>query len=295
MANVDIELTLQGGAVEGDGRRYDPASTVQGWARLTPDGTVNCRRVLARLEWHTEGRGDRDVECVDEVELASGSLVGTLVQGFTLAVPQQPWSYAGDLIKICWRVIVVVDVPFGHDITAEEPIVVAWWRALPGRGESSQAGGVQELGYEQPGAAVRGHHRAQHDGEFRIPRLGRGRFRFRFRRADGRLLPDHVDPAALSDTETPVEGDYADIPAEAATTRWIGDRLDRHYAISVLAQHRKQPAHRARQTAAETRAQAWPKSGMTASSSRRSSSTTSEEKPVVRMARFSCRTRAFSL
>jgi hypothetical protein len=24
----------------------------------------------------------------------------------------------------------------------------------------------------------------------------------------------------------------------AATTRWIGDRLDRHYAISVLAQHR---------------------------------------------------------
>jgi hypothetical protein len=88
-----------------------------------------------------------------------------------------------------------------------------------------------------------GHHWAQHDGEFRIQRLGRGRFRFR--RADGRLLPDHVDPAALSDTETPVEGDYADIPAEAATTRWIGDRLDRHYAISVLAQHRKQPAHRA--------------------------------------------------
>src|SRR6478672_5691816 len=67
-----------------------------------------------------------------------------------------------------------------------------------------------------------GHHRAQHDGEFRIQRLGRGRFRFR--RADGRLLPDPADPA---------------------TTRWIGDRLDRHYAISALAQHRKQPAHRA--------------------------------------------------
>ena len=88
-----------------------------------------------------------------------------------------------------------------------------------------------------------GHHRAQHDGEFRIQRLGRGRFRFR--RADGRLLPDHVDPAQFSDTPTPVEDDYADIPADAATTRWIGDRLDRHYAISVLAQHRKQPAHRA--------------------------------------------------
>jgi hypothetical protein len=66
-----------------------------------------------------------------------------------------------------------------------------------------------------------------------------------FRRADGRLLPDHVDPAQFSETETPVEDDYADIPPGAATTRWIGDRLDRHYAISVLAHHRKKPADRA--------------------------------------------------
>ena len=35
-------------------------------------------------------------------------------------------------------------------------------------------------------------HRAHHNGKFRIQRLGRGRFRFL--RADGRLLPDHVDP-----------------------------------------------------------------------------------------------------
>ena len=88
-----------------------------------------------------------------------------------------------------------------------------------------------------------GHHRSQHNGEFRIQRLGRGRFRFL--RADGRLLPDHVDPAQFIATPTPVEHEYADIPADAATTRWIGDRLDRHYAISVLAQHRKQLAHRA--------------------------------------------------
>jgi len=82
----------------------------------------------------------------------------------------------------------------------------------------------------------------KHDREFRIQWLGRGRFRFR--RADGRLLPDHVAPAQFSDTPTPIEDDYADIPADAATTRWIGDRLDRHYAISVL-DHRQQPAHQA--------------------------------------------------
>ena len=81
-----------------------------------------------------------------------------------------------------------------------------------------------------------GHHRAHHDGEFRIQPLGR--CRFRFRRADGRVLPHHVDPGQLTQDPTPVENEHADIPADAATTRWIGDRLDRHYAISVLAQHR---------------------------------------------------------
>jgi hypothetical protein len=84
------------------------------------------------------------------------------------------------------------------------------------------------------------HHRSHHDGEFRIQRLGRGRFRFL--RADGRVLPDHVDPAQLIANGTPVEHEYADITADAATTRWIGHRLDRHYAISVLAQRREQLA-----------------------------------------------------
>jgi len=74
MAAVDIELTLQGGEVDDGGRRYDPGSTVQGWARLTTYGTVDCRRVVVRLEWHTKGRGDSDKKCADEVELARGTL-----------------------------------------------------------------------------------------------------------------------------------------------------------------------------------------------------------------------------
>jgi hypothetical protein len=85
-----------------------------------------------------------------------------------------------------------------------------------------------------------GHHRAHHDGKFRIQRLGRGRFRFL--RADGRVLPDHVDPGQLIDDATPIEHKHADVAADAATTRWMGQRLDRHYAISVLAQRREQLA-----------------------------------------------------
>jgi hypothetical protein len=85
-----------------------------------------------------------------------------------------------------------------------------------------------------------GHHRAHHDGEFRIQRLDRGRYRFL--RAGGRVLPNHVHPGQLIQDPTPVEDEHADIPADTATTRWIGERLDRHYAISVLAQRREQLA-----------------------------------------------------
>ena len=86
---------------------------------------MNCRRVVARLEWHTEGSGDRDDGCVGEVEVATGPLAGPLVQSFTLTVPQQPWSYTGHYIDIIWQVSVVVDIRVGLDITVEEPIVVA--------------------------------------------------------------------------------------------------------------------------------------------------------------------------
>jgi hypothetical protein len=129
MADVDIELTLQGGEVGDGGRRYEPGSTVQGWARLTPEGTVDCRRVVVRLEWHTEGRGDRDQDCADEVELVSGPLSAPLDQSFTLTVPQMPWTYAGNYIDIIWRVLVVVDIPLAFDIKAEAPIVAAPRRA----------------------------------------------------------------------------------------------------------------------------------------------------------------------
>jgi hypothetical protein len=129
MADIDVELTLQGGQAEGHRRRYDPGSTVQGWVRLTPNGTVDSNRVVARLEWHTEGRGDRNEGCVQEVGLASGPLSGMLVQSFALTVPDAPWSYAGHYVNIVWRVLIVVDIRFGRDIRHDEPIVVAPQRA----------------------------------------------------------------------------------------------------------------------------------------------------------------------
>ena len=81
------------------------------------------------------------------------------------------------------------------------------------------------------------HHHAHHDGEFSIVPLGPGRFRFL--RSDGRELPARVDPATLITTSTPIEDEHAGVAPAAATTRWDGQRMDRHYAVAVLAERRR--------------------------------------------------------
>jgi hypothetical protein len=132
MANVNIEITLQDGEVGDRPRRYEPGSTLRGWVRLTPEDIVNANRVVVRLEWHTEGRGDRNHGSAGEVQLATGPLSGPLVQPFTLTVPHDPWSYTGHYITIIWAVVVVVDVRHARDIRHEEPIVVAPHGQAPG-------------------------------------------------------------------------------------------------------------------------------------------------------------------
>jgi hypothetical protein len=80
------------------------------------------------------------------------------------------------------------------------------------------------------------HHVAHHAGEFEILTLGGGRFRFVS--SNGRDLSAPLRSSASPDTR-PLEHEQADVAADAATSRWDGQRLDRPYAISVLAQRRQ--------------------------------------------------------
>jgi HNH endonuclease/Domain of unknown function (DUF222) len=80
-------------------------------------------------------------------------------------------------------------------------------------------------------------HLGLHNGEFSIVAIGNQRFRFS--RADGVILPEHVNPAEFVTTNHRLEGEHPDVGPDAATTRWDGKRLDHDYAISVLAQRRE--------------------------------------------------------
>jgi hypothetical protein len=80
------------------------------------------------------------------------------------------------------------------------------------------------------------HHLAHHAGEFHIHTAGTGRFRFV--NSDGRNVSAPLRSRASPDTP-PIEDEHADVAADAATPRWDGQRLDRPYAISVLAARRQ--------------------------------------------------------
>jgi hypothetical protein len=79
------------------------------------------------------------------------------------------------------------------------------------------------------------HHVAHHAGQFDILTAAAGRFRFVS--SDGRDLSTPLRRPANTDTPR-LEDEHADAAADAATPRWDGQRLDRRYAISVLAQRR---------------------------------------------------------
>ena len=80
------------------------------------------------------------------------------------------------------------------------------------------------------------HHQRHHEGSFSITAEPGGRFDFTL--ADGTPLPDTVDPGRLIAGAPPVESEHPGVGAAAATTGWLGDRLDRRWAVSVLAQQR---------------------------------------------------------
>lgn len=132
MANADIQLTLRGGEPEGEFIRYEPGATVMGTAQIIPDGDIRCNHVYIALQWHTEGRGDRDQKRAAQADVFQGLLAANqfATYSFSLALPREPWSYAGHYVTIIWEVVVQLDVPLGFDIKRQQPIIVAPRRGL---------------------------------------------------------------------------------------------------------------------------------------------------------------------
>jgi hypothetical protein len=127
MADTDIRLNLQDAKIIDGIPHYEPGSTIIGDVMLTTNGALDCRGVFVRLQWRTEGRGDREMRQIHEVVLNNGALSSnaTLRQNFRFDLPGEPWSFAGHYINIIWEIDVVIDMPMAADIHKTLPFVLA--------------------------------------------------------------------------------------------------------------------------------------------------------------------------
>ncbi|MEP7359402.1 MAG: hypothetical protein ABI847_19280 [Anaerolineales bacterium] len=127
MAKAAIQVSLRGGEALAGMMRFDPGSRLEGVVQILPDSNIRAKKTTVELAWHTEGRGDTDSGSAGQIEIAQGNLVANtpVVQSFAFNLPAAPWSFAGHYVNIIWQVKVVVDIPLGADLHAEQPFILA--------------------------------------------------------------------------------------------------------------------------------------------------------------------------
>ncbi len=125
--DVQIRVLLDGGVESAGIRHYPPGGSLSGAVEVVPGEDVRCGHLWVRLEWHTEGRGDRDQGKVMEQDVYQGDLrAGTPVTfPFAFSLPDAPWSYAGHYVNIVWGIAVDVDVPWSRNPRYTQPFVMA--------------------------------------------------------------------------------------------------------------------------------------------------------------------------
>jgi hypothetical protein len=117
--SATIMIQVTSGQDLGNGyRRFDPGSTITGNVQIMPEQSFKCREASMWVEWHTEGRGDRDSGKGTPIILGQGELQAgiPIQQPFSLTLPPQPWSYSGHYVNIIWELKVQIDIPWGKDI-----------------------------------------------------------------------------------------------------------------------------------------------------------------------------------
>jgi hypothetical protein len=135
MAKADIEIIFRDASDSFGFPRYKPESHVGGTATIFPDSDVNCKHLYIRLIWHTEGRGTRFRQIVQETDVYQGDLQSGMPRSFDFqfALPESPWSYEGHYISVVWGVEVQIDVSWTKD-----PMMVGNFLLQPDRSKESE-------------------------------------------------------------------------------------------------------------------------------------------------------------
>ena len=93
---------------------FRPREAVEGsvsWSSTDP-----VRSVAVRLLWETKGEGEPDSEVVAEADFAEPGYASE--KEFRLVLPAVPYSFAGNLVSLIWRVEAVLE-PTAETASAE--------------------------------------------------------------------------------------------------------------------------------------------------------------------------------
>ena len=95
-----IQVEMRDGA-----NAFLPGEVVEGtvsWQLRIPAKTAELR-----LFWYTEGKGDQDLRVVETVTFANPERQDR--RGFSVRLPEGPFSFSGTLISLLWALEVVLD------------------------------------------------------------------------------------------------------------------------------------------------------------------------------------------
>jgi hypothetical protein len=87
----------------GEKTGFRPGEEVRGvasWSLEAPPETVE-----VRLFWHTQGKGDQDVEVVEKTAFDGPGQSDR--REFRFRLPHEPYSFSGKLISLLWSIEVV--------------------------------------------------------------------------------------------------------------------------------------------------------------------------------------------
>ncbi|MBC7807880.1 MAG: hypothetical protein H7145_17245 [Akkermansiaceae bacterium] len=114
---------------------FKPGDTVSGYVAILSTENMNYKKLLVRIKWRTEGRGDTDESTWTSIEEPEGALIAGVVKtvAFSAVLPGEPWSFSGRYIAIVWGIEVEADVAWKINLRHFAPFILAPEWAQPQR------------------------------------------------------------------------------------------------------------------------------------------------------------------
>ncbi|MCZ7648656.1 MAG: hypothetical protein M5U26_25925 [Planctomycetota bacterium] len=97
-----------------------PGEALRGGWRYNSEEPLEVKRAEVRVFWFTEGKGDCDSGVHgSQASVEDGTLDAGRAFPFEVALPDEPWTYDGRLVKIRWAVRVNVTPRQGQEFAAD--------------------------------------------------------------------------------------------------------------------------------------------------------------------------------